>query len=160
MKKVVLFLLVCCFGLSGCSEEEKERFDAFFNSPVYNNYSGTYVMQEDKFEEGESTPNIKLDMSSLKFVYTYDMSSSYSLEGNIERKGGMLVLTTSDEKYTYVFQILDRYTLEFRKEYSSTIKVENDNSGIDIEDKTIFNLSEEEKIKIQTFLCEFLIKLC
>ena len=145
MKKVILSLIICCFIFSGCSEESKERFNAFFNSPVYNNYSGTYLMQGN--EEGEQSPILQLDMSSLNFVYTYDMSSEYLLEGNIERKGGMLVLTTHEEKYIYVFQILDRYTLQFKKEYSS--KIEGKNSDIDIKDGTIFSLSEEEKIKIQ-----------
>ena len=59
----------------------------------------------------------------LMALFSYDVLSSYINIGTYEINDNILTATTSDEKYHYVFEIVDENTLSFLEEQSSKITV-------------------------------------
>lgn len=146
MKKILLFILIIvCFLFSGCSE----KFDKFMQTPVYPNQNGTYIMYVKDLEESNALPKLQLDMYNKKFVFSYDMLSSYLSTGSVKQDGAELIMTTEDNKYTYVFKIINTYTLQFVKDKSSSVELTDNNFGIPIEDGAYFQIPKVKKEKEQ-----------
>lgn len=146
MKKILLFvLIVSCFIFSGCSE----KFDKFMQTPVYPNQNGTYIMYVEGLEESNALPKLQLDMYNKKFVFTYDILSSYLPTGTVNQDGSEIILTTDDGLYKYVFKIVNTYTLQFVQEKSANVSLTDVNFGIPIEDGAYFQIPQVKKEKTQ-----------
>ena len=141
MKKLVLLILVCCFLFCGCSQNVND----FLNTPVYPNLSGEYVMVVDNLEEGNALPKITYNDYTKEFTFTYDLLSSYLSVGKVKQVGNKKIMTTNDEKYKYVFEILNTYTLKFVANESSSVQLIDKNLGIPIEDGAIFQIPGERE---------------
>lgn len=148
MKKLFLFIFIFCIILSGCSNSDKEKINDFLNAPIYNNKSGSYFLFNSENKEIDESLSFKLNMDSLTFTCVSNKSTDLIKEGNIYREGGRLILTTSDGKEKLVFRIADIYTIQFLKEVSVIKSIDKDNN-FDIEDKAIFTIKQEERVREQ-----------
>ena len=80
-------------------------FFRFQNKAIYGVSSGTYsVINEDEL----LLPNITFDMQNNQFTFTYDFLSSYLNTGKIKIENKKIIATTDDNKYTYIFKIIDK----------------------------------------------------
>lgn len=148
MKKLSIFLLLFILLLSGCSPEEtakrRESWNTFLDTPLYANHSGIYTMRT---ENTDSTfiPSLNLDMKNKKFTFSYDPLSSYLPAGTVTPKGGELIMTTDDGKYTYTFRIVNTRVLRFLKDKSSNVELSYEDYGTQVEDLSLFVVPVEEK---------------
>lgn len=88
------------------------------NQAIYGVSSGTYsVINEDEL----LLPNITFDMQNNQFTFTYDFLSSYLNTGKIKIENKKIIATTDDNKYTYIFKIIDNDTIKFVENGSSKV---------------------------------------
>lgn len=88
------------------------------NKVIYGVSSGTYsVIDEDEL----LLPNITFDMQNNQFTFTYDFLSSYLNTGKIKIENKKIIATTDDNKYTYIFKIIDNDTIKFVENGSSKV---------------------------------------
>lgn len=88
------------------------------NQAIYGVSSGTYsVIDEDEL----LLPNITFDMQNNQFTFTYDFLSSYLNTGKIKIENKKIIATTDDNKYTYIFKIIDNDTIKFVENGSSKV---------------------------------------
>ena len=88
------------------------------NKVIYGVSSGTYsVIDEDEL----LLPNITFDMQNNQFTFTYDFLSSYLNTGKIKIENKKIIATTHDNKYTYIFKIIDNDTIKFVENVSSKV---------------------------------------
>ena len=93
-------------------------FFRFQNKAIYGVSSGTYsVINEDEL----LLPNITFDMQNNQFTFTYDFLSSYLNTGKIKIENKKIIATTDDNKYTYIFKIIDNDTIKFVENGSSKV---------------------------------------
>lgn len=93
-------------------------FLRFQNKAIYGVSSGTYsVIDEDEL----LLPNITFDMQNNQFTFTYDFLSSYLNTGKIKIENKKIIATTDDNKYTYIFKIIDNDTIKFVENGSSKV---------------------------------------
>ena len=93
-------------------------FFRFQNKAIYGVSSGTYSV----IDEGELLlPNITFDMQNNQFTFTYDFLSSYLNTGKIKIENKKIIATTDDNKYTYIFKIIDNDTIKFVENGSSKV---------------------------------------
>ena len=93
-------------------------FLRFQNKAIYGVSSGTYsVIDEDEL----LLPNITFDMQNNQFTFTYDFLSSYLNTGKIKIENKKIISTTDDNKYTYIFKIIDNDTIKFVENGSSKV---------------------------------------
>lgn len=88
------------------------------NQAIYGVSSGTYsVIDEDEL----LLPNITFDMQNNQFTFTYDFLSSYLNTGKIKIENKKIIAKTDDNKYTYIFKIIDNDTIKFVENGSSKV---------------------------------------
>lgn len=136
MKKDVVFLLLCMiYVLSGCKGDT--------NSSIV---SGNYVMElsQEQKENEKIAPIVIIDAEQNSFLFSYDALSSYLSIGTYEINGTVLTATTQDEKYHYVFDIVDENTLSFVEQESSKITVFDNHFGVVPQDGAIFQKEEQQ----------------
>ena len=147
MKKLLIIISIFVLILSGCSPEEttkrRETWNTFLDTPLHTNHSGTYVMRT---ENTDSTfiPSLNLDMKNKKFTFSYDPLSSYLPTGTVTPKGGELIMTTDDGKYTYTFRIVNTRVLRFLKEKSSSVELTDPEHGTPVENLSLFIVPVEK----------------
>lgn len=108
------------------------------NQAIYGVSSGTYsVIDEDEL----LLPNITFDMQNNQFTFTYDFLSSYLHTGKIKIENKKIIATTDDNKYTYIFKIIDNDTIKFVENGSS--KVVDILGNVVITDGTEFNFVDQ-----------------
>lgn len=108
------------------------------NKVIYGVSSGTYsVIDEDEL----LLPNITFDMQNNQFTFTYDFLSSYLNTGKIKIENKKIIATTDDNKYTYIFKIIDDNTIKFVENGSS--KVVDILGNVVITDGTEFNFVDQ-----------------
>lgn len=148
MKKLLIIISIFVLILSGCSPEEtakrRETWNTFLDTPLYANHSGIYTMQTEN-KDSAFVPSINLDMKNKKFTFSYDPLSSYLPTGTVTQKGGELILTTDDGKYTYTFRIVNTSTLRFLKDKSSSVELTDPELGIQVENLSLFIVPVEKK---------------
>lgn len=88
------------------------------NKVIYGVSSGTYSVID---EEELLLPNITFDMQNNQFTFTYDFLSSYLNTGKIKIENKKIIATTDDNKYTYIFKIIDNDTIKFVENGSSKV---------------------------------------
>lgn len=88
------------------------------NKVIYGVSSGTYSVI-DEYEL--LLPNITFDMQNNQFTFTYDFLSSYLNTGKIKIENKKIIATTDDNKYTYIFKIIDDNTIKFVENGSSKV---------------------------------------
>ena len=130
MKKCVLFVIAIFCILTSCSKSEDILS------------SGTYVMEIEQ-EDITIVPTVSINTKQKEFSFSYDALSSYYTFGTYEMKDNILTTTTSDEKYHYVFEIVDENTLSFVEESSSEITVFDSRFSVVPQDGAIFKKIEE-----------------
>lgn len=82
---------------------------------------GEYILAA---PSGINSPRIILEKGN-KFDFSYSFFSSYWPRGTYRIKDGYLILTTDDRQYTYIF-LIDKGTLIFQADQSSSITVYGD----------------------------------
>ena len=97
---------------------------------------GTYILEQTGTNE-ISLPCVTVSDEDISF--TYDVLSSYLPIGNYSVKDNILIMTTNDEKYRYVF-LIDENKLVFQKSESSQVNLSDDR--IKINDNAIFMLKD------------------
>lgn len=127
MKKCVLFVMILFSVLMSCSK----------NSVLY---GGNYVMElnQQQKEDEKIAPVITINTDKKEFMFSYDVLSSYLNIGTYEVKDNVLTATTQDEKYHYVFHIVDENTLSFIEQESSEITIFDNHFGVVPQDGAIF----------------------
>ena len=117
MKKHIVFITVlfCILMLMACNKSDTSITIT----------SGNYKMElSQEQQNGEKiAPVITINIDDKSFLFSYDVLSSYINIGTYEINDNILTVTTSDEKYHYVFEIVDENTLSFLEEQSSKITV-------------------------------------
>lgn len=148
MKILKVLLLIIVIFLSGCSAEEtakrREYWNTFLDTPLYANHSGIYTMQTEN-KDSTFVPSINLDMKNKKFTFSYNPLSSYLPTGTVTQKGGELIMTTDNGKYTYTFKIVNTNMLRFLKNKSSSVEPTDTNFVVQVEDLSLFVLPVEKK---------------
>lgn len=118
MEKCTSFIVVlfCIVMLMACSKSDMS---------VTIITSGNYHMKlsQEKQNNEKIAPVITINIDDKSFLFSYDVLSSYINIGTYEINDNILTATTSDEKYHYVFKIVDENTLSFLEEQSSKITV-------------------------------------
>ncbi len=106
------------------------------NSAASTVKDGNYVLEQIGTNE-ISLPSVTVYDEDISF--TYDVLSSYLPIGNYSIEDNILIMTTNDEKYKYVF-LIDGNKLVFQKDESSQVNLTDDRFGIKIKDNAIFKL--------------------
>lgn len=103
-------------------------------------YGGNYVMElnQQQKEDEKIAPVITINTDKKEFMFSYDVLSSYLNIGTYEVKDNVLTATTQDEKYHYVFHIVDENTLSFIEQESSEITIFDNHFGVVPQDGAIF----------------------
>ena len=108
------------------------------NKEIYGLSAGTYsVVGSDALFQ----PNIHFDLQKNRFIFTYDLLSSYANAGKIEIGNGRVIASTDDNKYIFVFEVVDNDTIRFVQDGSAKIHVRPGNTAI--VDGTEFNYADE-----------------
>lgn len=104
---IILVIIVSGMLLSGCTKT------------VYGLSDGTYIMQGAQDEPLQ--PAITFNVEEETFIFKYDILSSYFPHGSWALHDEKLVAKTDDNKYTYIFEVVDNDTIRFVQENSSQI---------------------------------------
>lgn len=106
------------------TEKATEDFGA--DMPRLGYVEGTYISQD------SGKVSISFDWAEKRFSFDYDPLSSYYPAGTIKVEDGVVTATTEDNKYTYIFKIIDNDTICFVQEGSNVVKtVEGETPVID-----------------------------
>lgn len=136
MKKYISFITVlfCILILMACNKSDTSVIT-----------SGSYTMglsQEQQNNE-KIAPTISIDTKQKSFIFCYDVLSSYMNIGKYEINDNILTCTTSDNKYHYVFEIIDENTLCFVEEQSSKITIFDTTFGVVPQNGAVFKKAEK-----------------
>lgn len=108
MKKVICYTMLLIFVLLfGCSTDTIDKTLISI---------GKYVLQS---SDEVIAPYVLLEEDN-KFVFMYSALSSYFAHGKYSIDSNKLILTTEDEKFTYVFKINNK-SISFIEDKSSEI---------------------------------------
>ncbi len=112
------------------------------NKTIYGLSEGTYIVAG--AEDSILPASITFDLDKETFSFRYDLLSSYLPHGTWKIEKGKVILTTDDQNFVYIFDIIDNDTLEFLQKGSSAITYidKNTNSNPPIVDGTKFVFSD------------------
>lgn len=136
MKKCISFITVlfCILILMACNKSDTSVIT-----------SGSYTMglsQEQQNNE-KIAPTISIDTKQKSFIFCYDVLSSYMNIGKYEINDNILTCITSNNKYHYVFEIIDENTLCFVEEQSSKITIFDTTFGVVPQNGAVFKKAEK-----------------
>ena len=117
----VFFLLIC----TSCSTKSTIS-------------QGTYLLQAQE-NTGAILPSVTIDGENIMF--SFDPLSSYANIGGFTIEKDRLIMTSSDKRYTYVFEINEE-SLYFLEDESSDIHLTDPRIGYEISDFAEFSYSE------------------
>lgn len=126
MRKLLPLLL--CLLLAACS-----------STPIAPQ-SGVYRMSAPP--ETIDVPSLLLDAEAGTFSFAYDALSSYLSIGSYEQEGGVLRCLTNDNRYTYLFRVVNETTLAFMAEGSAPVRLTDERLGAPVVDGSVFLPSE------------------
>lgn len=136
MKKCISFITVlfCILILMACNKSDTSVIT-----------SGSYKMELSQEQQNNEkiAPTISIDTKQKSFIFCYDVLSSYMNIGKYEINDNILTCTTSDNKYHYVFEIIDENTLCFVEEQSSKITIFDTTFGVVPQNGAVFKKAEE-----------------
>lgn len=138
MKKIILALTLCLLFLTGCNSPSEQTSSNKTDEITQHNADVVYTMVLDEDSEGIFAPYLSLDESNNTFLFTYDILSSYMPTGTYEIADGVLTAQSDDGKYTYLFDVIDDNTIEFKRDGSSDVKLTDGHSGMQIYDGAQF----------------------
>ena len=124
MSRVIISIFVLIFCTS-CSAESTIR-------------EGTYLLQGQE-ESIAILPRVNIDGENIMF--SYDLLSSYANIGGFIIDKNKLIMTTCDNRYTYVFEI-DEDSLYFLEDESSNVSLTDPRFGYEIKDFDEFKFSD------------------
>lgn len=105
----------------------------------------TYYMIADELGKTEqSLPCLTL-LDKENFVFSYDILNSYIPTGTYEIADGELVASDKEKSCQYVFDVVDKNTLKFRKEKSADVSLIRQDMGIEITDGALFEQKNSEE---------------
>ncbi len=87
---------------------------------------------------GLTAPSVTFDLEENRFVFSYDLLSSYLNAGTFWMDSERVTAVTDDEKYTFVFEIQDNETVAFVREGSAEIQMTQGAPAV--ADGTVFHL--------------------
>lgn len=128
---LVFLLMMISIILVGCKSEQS----------VETIKNGTYIM-EGKEVDAVLFPSITI--SDNEFTFVYDLLSSYMPRGTYSIEDDLLMMTTDDKQYTYVFEI-DGDNFIFQEDKSSLVSLIDDRLGVKITDQASFHQVENIK---------------
>lgn len=129
MKKIFIFfiILVICF-FTACTNKTTEL------------KIGKYTLVKENNDIKDTIlPSITL--TDNQFTFDYDILSSYMNIGTYKIMDEILILTTSDNKYTYSFKI-NGECLIFIKDKSDSVNLIDKKMGVQIIDGSEFKLTK------------------
>ena len=120
--------------------ERTDQLDVTISEAIlrYGVSSGTYSVAG---EDGFFLPNITFDIQNERFVLDFDPLSSCFNTGTIKIEHGKVIATTDDNKYTYIFQVIDNDTLQFVEKGSS--KIATRSGDVAVNDGTEFKFVDK-----------------
>lgn len=128
-KKFTIIMFFSLLILVACSSDEETSVLK----------DGNYVLEQ-KGDEEVLSPHVTISEDSM--LFSYDSLSSYLLYGNYTIDEDILIMTTYDKKYSYVFQI-DGDKLIFQEKESSSVSLIDSRFGGKITDKAEFKRKDE-----------------
>jgi len=137
MKKFVVCILLCALllcPLMGCGKDDSDTA-VILTGGVYKLTGTTESDSEYTF-----TPYLKLNMSDDSFVFYFDPLSSYMAYGSFSIEDGLVVCKTSDNMFTYIFNIVNKDTVSFNASLSAPIVFIDNNLSCEITDGSVFEL--------------------
>ncbi|QSX05935.1 hypothetical protein JYG23_00250 [Sedimentibacter sp. zth1] len=132
MKKIFVLLIILTLTLS--------LFTACTNK-ITELKMGKYTLV---MQENNEIPDVMLPCITLtdeQFTFVYDSLSSYFNIGTYKITDEILMLTTSDKKYTYSFKI-DGDSLIFIEDKSDSVGLIDSKFGVQVLDGSEFKLTE------------------
>lgn len=132
MKKIFVLLIILTLTLSlftACNNKTTELKMGRY----------TFVLKEKNEIPDVMLPYITLN--DKQFTFFYDSLSSYLNIGTYKITDDILILTTSDEKYTYSFKI-DGDSLIFIEDKSDSVGLIDKRLGVQVIDGSEFKLTE------------------
>lgn len=132
MKKIFVLLTILTLTLSlftACNNKTTEL------------KMGKYTLE---LQETNEIPDVMLPHITLndkQFTFFYDSLSSYLNIGTYKITDDILILTTSDKKYTYSF-IIDGDSLIFIEDKSDSVGLIDKRLGVQVIDGSEFKLTE------------------
>lgn len=125
MKKLLcLFMILLFFPLGACNHETRSITVK----------DGTYILKQSGSEIGPS-PSVTISNETISFFY--DALSSYWPHGTYTIEDNLLIMTTDDKKYQYVFH-LEEDQLLFQKDDSSPVSLIDRRLGVELTDNAVF----------------------
>ncbi|WP_251353618.1 M56 family metallopeptidase [Hominisplanchenecus murintestinalis] len=157
---VVCIMAVCLLGTNGRVADTVPESQAESDGSVYNQEYGfsvgvpeasdavkTYKMEvgADVDEELKDlwTPGLSLNEITKEGSFGFDLLSSYLHAGTYEVEGDILTLTDYEGTYHFRFKRIDKDTLEFIQEGSSSVALTDERMGIPVYDGAQFKLTED-----------------
>ena len=157
---MVCIMAVCLLGTNGRVADTVPESQAESDGSVYNQEYGfsvgvpeasdavkTYKMEvgADVDEELKDlwTPGLSLNEITKEGSFGFDLLSSYLHAGTYEVEGDILTLTDYEGTYHFRFKRIDKDTLEFIQEGSSSVALTDERMGIPVYDGAQFKLTED-----------------
>lgn len=105
---IIFCILIPLTALCACKDDT-----------VYGISSGAYVLQSET--DTPIKPTVSFNTDDNTFTFHYDPLSSYLSHGSFEVANSKITAHTDDDKYTYIFKIVDNDTVCFVENGSSEI---------------------------------------
>lgn len=120
------------------TEQQKMEQDPTYHSDevAYSVIDGTYTMDSED-ESQMYSPSVTFSTEDNAFLFTFDVLSSYANHGTYFVENDEVVATTSDEKYVFVFQIIDDAIISFVEDKSASTKTVE--GKVAVPDGAVFN---------------------
>ena len=112
---------------------------------------GTYLLNSDSTNVFQ--PKIRFDFHNETFSFVYDVHSSYEIFGKFEVADKQVTCKTNDDKYTYIFDILDDETIAFVQNGSSQIEMTVGETLTTVTDGVEFKfMQSSEEIPVDNYI--------
>lgn len=132
---IAVIAIVCLFVALGTNQKDKKTIQ-----------DGTYSMIVQDDEIGGS-----ITIDGEKFTFRYDMLSNYLAYGNYEIKDNILILSTNDGIFKYLFTI-EGENLIFQENESSSVKLTDNRVGVEIVNGSVFSLNNSTLDDLQPMI--------
>ncbi|NDO46488.1 hypothetical protein [Clostridium sp. MD294] len=136
MRKYIFIIVTICFlfVLMICNKNDTKIMT-----------SGIYKMKLSQEQQNSEkvAPTISIDTKQKSFIFCYDALSYYMNIGIYKINDNILTCTTSDDKYHYIFEMIDENTLCFLEEQSSKITIFDTTFGVVPQNGAIFEKIEK-----------------
>ncbi len=125
---IAIIILICVALVLGTNQIETKTIQ----DGVY-----TMVVEDDETVITDS----QVYLGQGRFIFKYDPFSSYYNTGEYKIKGDKLILETEDGRFKFIF-LIDGDNLIFQEKGSSSVKLIDSKSGVEIVNGSVFSLED------------------